>query len=426
MSKDPSLAHLVDYLAHGDGSTPALRWADTSLTVSLKGLSDDARMLAAARAALDIWTEATGITFEQVRTNADISFGNGEGGAFAELNYTARGEMIHAHVNVAENWMNGFPADQRWGVGDYGLQTFIHEIGHALGLNHAGSYNGQGSYEQDAIFAKDTWKWSIMSYFDQRSDGSQIDYFISFPAVADVAAIDQLYGPAKIREGHDVYTMETLLDLQNKGTFTLVDTGGVDRFDFRGFKDGAFIDMRGGGFSTLGGKPNDFAVALGTKIENAIGSDATDSFTGNTADNLLNGGGYNDYLIGGDGNDTLIGGGGNFMPGLKIGDDLTGGAGEDVFVFVKAHHLDADRIRDFEAGVDIIKLKKIDADTTAVGRQAFDFIGTDGFGGNAGELRYEIAKGGTLVTGDIDGDGAADFRLELMRKMDLSAADFVL
>jgi hypothetical protein len=96
---------------------------------------------------------------------------------------------------------------------------------------------------------------------------------------------------------------------------------------------------------------------------------------------------------------------------------LSGGAGNDTFRYQGSGESTAtsqDFIQDFTSG-DIIDLSRIDADTTQAGDQAFSFIGTAAFGRHAGELRYEASTfaGYWTVQGDTDGDGNADFQLQV-------------
>ncbi len=63
----------------------------------------------------------------------------------------------------------------------------------------------------------------------------------------------------------------------------------------------------------------------------------------------------------------------------------------------------------------------IDANTGVSGDQAFHFVGAAAFSGHAGELRFE----GGVVSGDVNGDGHADFEIGV-NVATLSAADFVL
>lgn len=139
------------------------------------------------------------------------------------------------------------------------------------------------------------------------------------------------------------------------------------------------------------------------------------------SDNISGAGGA-DVIDGGAGNDTLNGGLG--------ADVLTGGLGADRFVYTSAADSApsaADVIRDFShAQGDHIDLSAIDANPWTKNDQAFRFIGTAAFSHAAGELRYEQAGGNTFVSGDINGDGVADFTIQVDGLVPLTAADFML
>jgi serralysin len=86
-----------------------------------------------------------------------------------------------------------------------------------------------------------------------------------------------------------------------------------------------------------------------------------------------------------------------------------------------------DRIADFShAQADVIDLSAIDADGTTGSVNAFTWIGTSAFHHLAGELRYQASGTSTLVQGDIDGNGVADFALLLTGTVALQQSDFVL
>ena len=60
------------------------------------------------------------------------------------------------------------------------------------------------------------------------------------------------------------------------------------------------------------------------------------------------------------------------------------------------------------------------------GNQAFKFIAKQAFHHKAGELHYKFAGPNTLIEGDTNGDGRADFQIQLTGLKTLTAGDFVL
>ncbi len=164
---------------------------------------------------------------------------------------------------------------------------------------------------------------------------------------------------------------------------------------------------------------------------NGNGNDLANAITANGLNNALNGNNGDDVLRGLAGDDTLSGGSGKdtIYGGTGI-DRLYGGADGDVFRFdtgdTGATRTTADTIFDFShADHDKIHLAAIDANTTRGGTQAFAFIGTDAFGGHAGELRYSTDGSSTLIEGDTDGDGVADLAIILSGQQTLVAGDCI-
>ena len=153
---------------------------------------------------------------------------------------------------------------------------------------------------------------------------------------------------------------------------------------------------------------------------------------GRGGDDLLEGGMGVDTLIGGTGDDRLFAAGGiDTLRGGDGFDTMRGGVDADTFIFGKGEFgTDAalsDRIGDFNSGQgDIIDLTRVDANSNARADQDFVFVGTAAFTGVAGELRYAVDAEGALVSGDLNGDGAADFTIRLDGVTALTAADFVL
>ena len=79
-------------------------------------------------------------------------------------------------------------------------------------------------------------------------------------------------------------------------------------------------------------------------------------------------------------------------------------------------------IQDFDPGVDKIDLRQIDANINLADDQAFSYIDENAFSGKAGELNFVNG----ILSGDLNGDGVADFRIAIARPSSLTEADFYL
>jgi serralysin len=111
-------------------------------------------------------------------------------------------------------------------------------------------------------------------------------------------------------------------------------------------------------------------------------------------------------VSGGLGNDSLEGGLG--------ADTLSGGAGATCSPTARAISSTARSWSISRTPTAItVSLTAIDASTLNDGDQKFAFIGTSAFPPVAERTRYEVASGGSIVMGDTNGDGVADFRLAL-------------
>lgn len=189
------------------------------------------------------------------------------------------------------------------------------------------------------------------------------------------------------------------------GDDTIRGLGGDDRLSGG---EGADVVLGGNGNDTLFGNAGDDTLIDGAGDDDLFGGAGRDILRGGEGDDLLYGDWARDVLVGGEGADTL-----------------TGGTGNDVFRYLSA--LDSERgsasdtITDFLLG-DRIDLRGVDADITAAGSQAFDFIETGRFSGTAGELRH---WGGRL-TGDTDGDRLIDFAILLPSIAPLTEGDLLL
>lgn len=187
-----------------------------------------------------------------------------------------------------------------------------------------------------------------------------------------------------------------------------------------------------------GATPNIAALAFAGDdwMYGNVGNDVLSGFSGNdrligrNGDDVLIGGGGNDKLLGGGGNDKLVGGAGNdVLIGGAGSDRLFGGGGKDIFQFGNISETPvsgSDYIFDFESGTDLIDLKRIDATASNPENDSFTFIGSSGFTGVEGQLRVAQIQTNTIILGDVNGDGVADFRIIIKDLVSLTAADFIL
>lgn len=232
--------------------------------------------------------------------------------------------------------------------------------------------------------------------------------------------------------------------LQGNGHAHLMGGAGYDRYELKMAGDtisedaGAGTDWVAAWFDyTLGDNVENLTLmgtatkGIGNAGNNALhGSANADTLNGMAGDDTLWGNDGNDLLFGDLGRDTINGGLGNDRINGGAGKDmLTGGAGYDHFVFdhsAFSTSTEFDEIMDFQRGVDKIDLSAIDAISRTSTNDAFRYIGTKGFSGKGGEIKTVAYNKGTLVMGDVNGDGVADFSILVHNQTKLAAGDFVL
>jgi len=210
--------------------------------------------------------------------------------------------------------------------------------------------------------------------------------------------------------------------LIGNGGDDILDGGkGADQMTGGTGNDIYFVDNTGDAVTELSGEGT--ADLVRSRISYTLGANVENLTLGAGAGNLsATGNNLGNVIVGNEGANTLTGGAGK--------DTLTGGLGADTFIFATGDTGAAagtrDAITDFQVGVDKLDLSGIDANTLAAGQDAFRFLGTAALDGAAGALHtvFDAANNLTVVEGDTNGDGTADFAIALSGNLTLGAGDF--
>jgi serralysin len=308
-----------------------------------------------AELALKAWSDVANIHFVRVGVgdvgpaaysdSAAILLGNYSSGEAGSAAFTYFPGSTAASSRDGDVWVNStLGYNQAPTVGNYGGQVLVHELGHAIGLEHPSNYDAGANvtitYATDASYFEDSRQYTVMSYFSELNTGGNFGgAYSAAPLLDDIAAAQLEYGPnMSTRTDNTVYGFNsntgepwyTLTSGGGKAVFAVWDAGGNDTLDFSGYGQAQHIDLRQGFFSDVGGLTGNVAIAKGADIENAIGGSGADSITGNALANVLQGMGGDDTIMAGAGNDTIDGGAGtSYLRGEDGDDSITGGSGFD-------------------------------------------------------------------------------------------------
>ena len=286
-----------------------------------------------AREAFKLFQAVLGIRFVETTatdTSVDIFFTDNDlGSAYAYVAGNSYSNGVdYSVINVSRDWYSSLS-----GFDTYTHQTYLHEIGHVLGLGHQGLYNGSGAYSTDAQFANDSWQASMMSYFSQTQNPTTgASYaFLQTAMSVDWLALDDIYrsydyGISNAFNGDTVYGVNTTITAAvsrifnefsvyaDTTAYTIVDASGYDTIDVSNFSADQQINLAPSqaastipSISNIGGKIGNLTLAVGTVIEAAIGGAGNDSFFGNAAANTFRGGGGNDSFTDSFGSDVYFG-----------------------------------------------------------------------------------------------------------------------
>mgnify|MGYP000134844418 CR=1 FL=1 len=353
---------IIDQLNSGykwSGSTITYTFATSSAGIygSTEGTGFTALNSAqqdAARLALALWDDLITPDMQQVAagssyTSANIEFGQStQGVSYAHAYYPSVGSVWFNSTYGSSTGSNNLVTPV---IGQHGFSTFVHEIGHSLGLDHMGDYNGSDTSGPSSF--QDSTVYSIMSYYGPSwgpgsSNGEGLVawadwvgadgklYSPQTPMINDIMAIQAVYGvETTTRTGNTVYgfnsnitgTVQSIFDftLNKNPILAIFDSAGIDTLDLSGWNTSSIINLAPGSFSSANSMTNNISIAYTANIENAIGGGGNDTIYGNALANMLAGGGGADKLYGLDGDDILKGGAGN--------DTMDGGTGIDYVIF---------------------------------------------------------------------------------------------
>ena len=300
-----------------------------------------------------------------------------DGGAYA--NFHSTGEVAVGSTTVVQAPTSGAIISVDTSVPGFGpitldssisngyvWSTLIHEVGHIVGLGHAGPYNASVNTQQQQFGGYDSLQWAIMSYvnpdnpsayyyggyasylqwLDLGTDRLGTYYNPLSPQMLDILAAQRLYGASTNAtfDGGDTYGFNStftddyfkqIYDFNNNPSaiVTIWNHGTGNVLDLSGFAENATVDLTPGTFSSAGGRTNNIAIAFDTVVETAVGGNGNDTIRASNVASTIEGGNGNDVLIGGSAGDTLTGGNGNDLAmGGDGADTLSGGAGSDVLL----------------------------------------------------------------------------------------------
>jgi len=289
------------------------------------------------------------------------------------------------------------------------------------------------TYATSAQFAQDSNQYSVMSYFGNGATGSSIPNSASSPLMADVLALQNIYG---INTNNIDDTNYQYTTTNSPNGFCIWDSsGGLDAIDVSAFGStvNQLISLLPGTFSNIGGLSGNLSIAVGTTIEKAIGGAGSDLIVGNDAFNILIGGSGNDTLSGGLGNDTLTGGDG--VDTFKFATGDAGTPSSSAFDVIADYSSNSDVI-DFASDISIVTNVGLTAGVASIDSWG---LATFNASDNTTQLRLVAAEGainagGTAAAGQsvlfqgagtdinnaylfisdgVDGIGAGDVLIQL-------------
>ena len=246
------------------------------------------------KSAFDAWSAVANLTFTPTSySNAQIGITTGT------VNGPEDGLTAWADNSPTTKALAGIVVEA-----NQSLELYMHEIGHALGLDHPGGGDGSNpNYNRDT---------TIMSY--NNGDIATAGRNIVTPMIYDIAVIQNMYGANRSDTSNSTYAFAPLTFGVATTVRTLWDAGGAeDTFNAENRTDAVTIDLRGGvdaagnpywskstnDYISIAFEQTQYSFTGVVNIERALGGSGNDTIYGGGIGNIeLRGNGGNDSIYG--------------------------------------------------------------------------------------------------------------------------------
>lgn len=205
-------------------------------------------------------------------------------------------------TSAGDVYINAYFTDQDFEIGGIGWGTIVHELGHALGLDHP---FGEGAYAGVDIHD------SVMSYNNYTGTDSNNHHYNTSSYLgyqpADIIALQSIYGANENTENNNYLISKLFPSKPIDGSFgsftetiyTLYDYGGEDTLSFSGMEANQSISLNPSQDSIINNDELIIYLSLtqGSMIENVTGGLGDDTIFLNEANNTINGADGTDQVI---------------------------------------------------------------------------------------------------------------------------------
>jgi serralysin len=329
-------------------STASSTFADDAARFSASIVEFSAQDKAATRAVLETIAAVCNVSFEEVVDNGtqcgQVRYAYSQ--APNDMGYAGFAYFPSQSPIGGDVWIGSNQSMAQWDF--YRADLILHETLHAMGLKHP----FEGAVRLDS--QTNTIPNTVMSYSPVAgSSGGSLSAYPAEPMALDIQQLQNLYGAAAHNEGNTVYRLG---DASFRTNFrALWDSAGIDTLDASSVGTGVLLDLNAGTCSDIGVTIGAYAIvngsrvnvsytatlsiAIGTIIEDAIGSAFDDVLVGNSLANTLDGRAGDDrfvvtsgrdFIDGGEGDDTTV------FSGLRSDYSITDQAGQVIVIRLSA------------------------------------------------------------------------------------------